>query len=208
MKDPLTVHLPHCRTQSSSPLAFSLLGSAHQVFDLHVLRSCASSLCTPVSFTSFCITIAPPQFWSSYLSMSTHVHLLITITTSSSVFLSTGANHLSLPSSHYYIFFSLSLHRCQPSQSSIFSLLHLLQSFSPQVPTISVFHLLITTSSSVFLSTGANHLSLASLIFSLMFATPAIALFYSILIFLILFIPIIHLNILISVGILSSKFCS
>ena len=65
------------------------------------------------------------------------------------------------------------------------------------------FHVLITTSSSVFLSTWPNYLSLASLIFSLMFATPALALISSFLIFSILFIPIIHFNILISV--LSSK---
>ena len=41
-----------------------------------------------------------------------------------------------------------------------------------------------------------NHLSLDSLMFSLMFATPAIALISSVLIFSVLFIPIIHLNIL------------
>ena len=54
------------------------------------------------------------------------------------------------------------------------------------------FHVLITTSSSVFLSTWPNHLSLASLIFSLMFSTPALALIYfaTFLIFSILFIPI------------------
>ena len=70
----------------------------------------------------------------------------------------------------------------------------------------SLFHLLIPKSSSVFLSTWPNHLSLASLIFHFMFATSAIAHISSFLIFSILFIPIIHLNILISV--LSSKFCS
>ena len=109
----------------------------------------------------------------------------------------------------------------------MFSLLHLALSFSPHVLTISVFHVLITTSCSVFLSTCPNHISLpcshyyillcislhvlnhhslASLIFSLMFATPALALISSFLIFPILFIPVIHLNSLICV--LSSKFCS
>ena len=39
--------------------------------------------------------------------------------------------------------------------------------------TSSIFHVLITISSSVILSTWPNHLSLASLIFSLVFATPA-----------------------------------
>ena len=52
------------------------------------------------------------------------------------------------------------------------------------------FHVLITTSSSVFLSTWPNQVSLASLIFSLMFATPAIALISSFLIFSILFIAV------------------
>ena len=66
------------------------------------------------------------------------------------------------------------------------------------------FHVLITTSSSVFLSTRGNHLSLAPVIFSLMNSTPVLV--SSLLVFSILFIPIIHLNILISV--LSSRFCS
>ena len=68
------------------------------------------------------------------------------------------------------------------------------------------FHVLITISSSVFLSTWPNNPSLASLIVSLMFAAPALALISSVVIFSILFIPIIHINILISV--LSSKPCS
>ena len=50
-------------------------------------------------------------------------------------------------------------------------------------PPTSIFHVLITTSSSVFLSTRPNHISLTSLIFSLMFATPALALISSVLIF-------------------------
>ena len=49
----------------------------------------------------------------------------------------------------------------------------------------------ITTSSSVFLSTWPNHLSLASLIFYLMFTTPALVPISSVLLFSILFIPII-----------------
>ena len=69
-----------------------------------------------------------------------------------------------------------------------------------------IFHVIITTSCSVFLSTWPNHLSLASLMFSLMCAKPVVALMSSFLIFSILIIPIIHLNIFISV--LSSKFCS
>ena len=73
-----------------------------------------------------------------------------------------------------------------------------------QCPLTSIFHVLITTPSCVFLSTCPNHLSLTSLIVSLIYATPALALISSFLIFSIIFIiPIIHLNILISV--LSSK---
>ena len=66
-----------------------------------------------------------------------------------------------------------------------------------------IFHVLITTSSCVFLSTCPNHISLASLMVSLIYATPALALVSSIPIFSILFMPIVHLNNLISV--LSSK---
>ena len=84
----------------------------------------------------FSFNIAPPQFWSSYLSVPTHSHL---------------------PCFHYYI---------------------------------------------VFLFICPN-LSVASLIVSLMFPTPALALISPVLIFSILFIPIIHVNILIAV--LSSK---
>ena len=47
--------------------------------------------------------ITPPQFRSSYLSVSTHFHLLIT--TSSSVFLSTWPNHLSLASLIFSLMF-------------------------------------------------------------------------------------------------------
>ena len=56
-------------------------------------------------------------------------------------------------------------------------------------------HLLITTSSSVCLSTCPNHLSLASMIFSLMFATSGLAVISSALIVTILVISIIPLNI-------------
>ena len=52
-----------------------------------------------------------------------------------------------------------------------------------QCPFTSIFHVLITTSSSVFLSVCHNHLSLASLMFSLMFATPDLVLIPSVLIY-------------------------
>ena len=69
---------------------FPYLGSAHRVFNLHVLRSCASSIFTCISFMSFVITSLHPSF-------------------------------------------GLPIVRCPPT--SILSLLHLLQSFSPHVVT-------------------------------------------------------------------------
>ena len=110
---------------------FRYFEGAHQVFNLHVLRTCASSLYTPFSFMSFLL----------------------------------ASLHLS---------FGLPIFRCPPT--SMFSLLHLLQSFSPHDLTI---------------------LSLGSLIFALIFATHSWPSQF-------LFIPIIHLNIFISV--FSSKF--
>ena len=68
------------------------------------------------------------------------------------------------------------------------------------------FHVRITTSSSVFLSTWPNHFRLASLIFSLMFATPALAHITSFLIFSIpCFVPT---TISTFSFVLSSKFCT
>ena len=64
---------------------FPYLGSAYLVFNLHVLRSCLYFVLPHV----FLYNITPPQFRSSYLSVSTHFHL---------------------PCSHYYIFSSLSPH--------------------------------------------------------------------------------------------------
>ena len=45
-----------CCTTQFLLLPFPYLGSAHQVFILHTFRSCASSLCTPVSSLSICKT--------------------------------------------------------------------------------------------------------------------------------------------------------
>ena len=85
---------------STSTFSSAHLGSAHQVCNLYVLRSCASSIFTCFSFMSFRIT----------------------------------SLHLS---------FGLPLFRCPPT--SIFSLLHLLQSFSPHDLTISVSRLFIVS---------------------------------------------------------------
>ena len=103
---------------------------------------------------SFSLTIS---VFHNHLCLSLHVLTIsvfrVLIATSCSVFLSTCPNHLSLPCSHHHILLCLSL-----SQSH----LHLALSFSLHVLTISVFHVLITTSCSVFLSTCPNHLSLPS----------------------------------------------
>ena len=93
---PSVRHVAGHNTSSFSP--FPYLWSAHQVFNLHVLRSCASSIFTPFSFMSFLVT----------------------------------SLHLS---------FGLPIFRCPPTY--MFSLLHLLLSFSPHARTISVLFLFI-----------------------------------------------------------------
>ena len=139
------------------------MGLAYRVIILHVLRSCASSLCTvephltvtslvkpphhyghlcsvpncippcklapcsmvtsplrsllsspvgdrnsEVPLYSFLLrvssyNIARPQFWSSHLPQSTHFHLLITTTTTCSMFLATFPSHMSLASLVFYL---------------------------------------------------------------------------------------------------------
>ena len=79
------------------------------------------------------------------------VHVFLLSSSSAFSLLGVGASSFHYPCSPVLSFFS---------PSSMFSLLHLRLSFSPHVLTISVFHVLITTSSSVFLSTCPNHLSL------------------------------------------------
>ena len=74
-----------------------------------------------------------------------------------------------------------------------------------QCPPTTIFQVLITTSSSVFLATWSNHLSHFSYFLTYVCHT-CLAHISSFLIFSILFIPIIHLNILMSV--LSRKLCS
>ena len=72
------------------PRPFPYLGSAHQVFNIHVLRSCASSIFTSLSFMSFLIT-------SLHLSFGLPIFRCPPI----SIF------HVI---NHYYSFFSLPLH--------------------------------------------------------------------------------------------------
>ena len=76
---------------------------------------------------------------------------------------------------------------CTPFSFMYFHIKFLQCLWSSYLSVSTHFHLPITTSSSVFLSTCPNHCSLASLIFSIMFATPALALISSFLIFSILY---------------------
>ena len=142
-------------------------------FFLSLHLSCGLPIfrCPPTSIFSLLhlLSFTPPQLWSSYLSVSTHFNILITTSssffhsTSVVVFLSFSVHPLQY--SHYYIFF-LSLHlscglpifQCPPT--SIFSLLHLLLSFTPPqlwssyLSVSTHFNILITTSSSFFHSTS------------------------------------------------------
>ena len=82
------VSVSRCRIEVSS--SFSYSGSGCQVFILHNLWPCASSLCTPFSFVFLCIT-------SLHLGLTlAHCHVLIA--PSCSVFLSACLNHLGLAS--------------------------------------------------------------------------------------------------------------
>ena len=74
-------------------------------------------------------------------------------------------------------------------------------------PLTSIIRVLVVTSSPVFLCTFSSHLCLSSLIFSVMFSTPALALIYLFLAFSILTIPFIHLNIF-NLSSFFSKSCS
>ena len=104
---------------------YSVLGSAHQVFILHVLRYCASLSVLDCLLHVFSYNIAPTQFWSSIFlcPLISIFHFLIA--TSTSVFLSTCPNHLSFASLifsrlHFpHLAFLLFLLFCS-SQSSLF----------------------------------------------------------------------------------------
>ena len=69
--------------------SFFLFGSAHRVFILHVLRFCASSLCTPFSFMSFRITSLQLSFGLPIFRCPLTSIFHVLIATSYSVFLST-----------------------------------------------------------------------------------------------------------------------
>ena len=72
-----------CWRACNLPRPFPYLGSVHRVFDLLRFLYLYSFLLHVFSYN-----ITPPQFRSSYLSVSTYFHLNVLITTSSSVFLS------------------------------------------------------------------------------------------------------------------------
>ena len=134
-------------TRSSVFLSFGVHphpSSHYYVFSLPIFR------CPPTPIFSLL------RLQSSYLSVSTHIHLLIT---TSSVFLSFGVHPH--PSSHYYIF-SLPIFRCPPTP--IFSLLRLQSSYL----SVSTHTHLLITRSSVFLSFGVHpHPSSHYYVFSL-----------------------------------------
>ena len=129
----------------STPVSAYLSFGVHSLPCSHYCIFLSLPICR-CPLTSMFSLLHLPQ--SSYLSVSTHFHVLITA--SSSVFLSVGVH--SLPCSHYCIFLSLPIFRC-PLTS--ISLLHLPQSSYLSVSTR--FHL-ITASSSVFLSFGIHSL--------------------------------------------------
>ena len=107
---------------------FSYLRSQHQVTILHVLRSHASSLCTPVSFVSFGITslhsnCGLPIFQCPLTSI---FHVLITI--SSSIFLSTV----------YILTISVTLLQCSHLHLSHTCYFFCRDLFNPSIPIIYV----------------------------------------------------------------------
>ena len=116
---------------------FLHLRSAHKVFILHVLPSCASSLCTPFSFMSLHLSFCLPMSRCPLISI-----FYVVITTSSSVFLSLWPNHRSLASQIFLTYF------CHP--------LLFLQSFSFQA---SLFPSSISTFSSVFFLVNVVYVS-------------------------------------------------
>ena len=78
--------------------SFPYLGSWHQVFNLLVLRSCASSIFTCFSFMSFLITSLHLGFGLPIFRCPPTSIFDVLITKSSSGFLATWPNHLSLAS--------------------------------------------------------------------------------------------------------------
>ena len=83
-----------CSQDTTFFVLFPIWGRQINFFILRVLGPCAS-ISTPLSSMSS-YNFAPPQSRSSYISVSTHFHLLRT--TSPSIFLSTCPHHLSLAS--------------------------------------------------------------------------------------------------------------
>ena len=115
-------------SMTSSPQPSSLSGgSTHHQKGLYL-----TSVASPLAFSLFGVgasSLQSPVFFFALYSFLIHMFC-------------TSSLHLS--------FLSFGVHSLQ---SSMFSLLHLALSFSPHVLTISIFHVLITTSCSVFLST-------------------------------------------------------
>ena len=95
------------RGGSSSLLwPFPYLESAHQVFNLHVLLSCASSIFTNFSLCLFLLTSLHFSFGLLTLRCPLTAIFHVLIATRSSVFLSTWPNHLSLTSLIFSLIFA------------------------------------------------------------------------------------------------------
>ena len=74
---PLSLRYSHCVFVIHILLIrpFPYLRSAHRIFKLHVIRSCASLLLLLFLIRVFSYNITPTQFRSSHLSVSTHFHV-------------------------------------------------------------------------------------------------------------------------------------
>ena len=186
---------------------FPYLESAHRVFNLHVLWSCASSLCTPFSISRLVLLLSVLlslfqvlcffslnsclYLWSCASSLCTPVSI------SGLVLLLSVLLSLSLVLCFFSLYSCLYLWSCASSLCTPVSISGLVLLLSVLLSLFQVFSYNITPPQfwSSYLSVSTHfhlpfyhcyiffspslHLSLASLIFSLMFATPAVALKHS-----------------------------
>ena len=99
-----TVRPPH-----SLFCLFRILGSEQEVFNLHVLLSCASSIFSPFSFMSFLIT-SPHLRFGLHIFRCPSTSIFHVLDSTSSVFLSTWSlNHLGFASLIILLMFATSV---------------------------------------------------------------------------------------------------
>ena len=96
-------NVPDCRSRLTLKWVFffgllPICGRLIKFSIIHVLRSCASSILTPASFMSFLMTSLHLSFGLPIFRCPPTSIFHVLITTSSSVFISTCPNHLSLTS--------------------------------------------------------------------------------------------------------------